>query len=118
MTEVLVGSKIPLSVQAHDENPALKIEAILYSINGEQLDSTFLYHAKNGLYLNTDLEMPDKIVIATYSVKNSEDYMTGAEKFFPQQPEKSPEKYISGFVTEKMTDTEFIAGVVSEVTNF
>lgn len=118
MTEVLVGSKIPLSVQAHDENPSLKIEAILFSINGEQLDSTFLYHAKNGLYLNTELEMPNKIVIATYSVKNSEEYMTGAEKFSPLQPDKSPEKYISGFVTEKMTDTEFIVGVISEVTNF
>lgn len=118
MTEVLVGSKIPLSVQAHDESPELNIQANLFSINGEFIDSTYLYHAQNGLYLNTELSMPDKIVIATYSVKNNDNYMTGAEKFSPKQQEKSPEKYISGFVTGKMTDTEFIVGVVSETTNF
>lgn len=118
MTEVLVGERVPLSVQAFDENPGLKIMARIHSMDGELLENTYLYHAMNGLYLNTEIIMPDKIIIATYAVENSGDYMTGAEKFSPIKPEKSPEKFIYGFVTEKITDTEFITGVISEITSF
>ena len=118
MTNVLIGDPIPLAVQVHDNNAALKILARVFTDDGEFLEQKYLYHIEKGLYLNKDIKMPSKNILAVYAVEDSEEYANEAERFSPLEPEKSPEKYVYGFVTEKMTDTEYTQGVVIEATNY
>lgn len=118
MSAVIVGEKIPLALNLHDNRPDLKVQAEIFSMFGDRLATVYLYHAQSGLYINTDLPMPNvPYIIVKYDVLDSEDYESVAERFDSSQREPDPEKFVSGQVDTVVKSKEFITGVVDEITN-
>jgi hypothetical protein len=115
---VKIGEKIPLALKLHDNRPGMTVRADIFSMYGDRLSSVYLYHAQSGLYINTDLPMPDvPYALVTYTVEDSEDYESVCERIDSRQRDSEPEKYISGQVTSESTSSEFITGVIDETTN-
>lgn len=118
MSTVTVGEKMPLALKLYDGNQFQKVRADVFSMFGDKLASVFLYHAQNGLYINTDLPMPDvQFVLATYTVEDSENYESVCERIDSRKRDPEPEKFISGQVTAQSESSEFITGVIDETTN-
>ncbi len=112
MTKTTVGERITLALKLWDSNPAAKVRADLYDTQGKLYKQTYLFHAGDGLYLNTEEEQPDFALIATYKITNSEDYADVAEQFWPMAKVQPPSKFITGMVKSKKTQSEYITGVI------
>lgn len=112
-----VGSPIPLAIKLFDENPSAKVQATLYTLDGERLESVAMFHVEKGLYLNTMVPMPDQKVVAVYEVTNSEEYAQSAELFLPKPKVQPEESFLQGIVIERSKDQTFIQGVIYEVAN-
>lgn len=118
MSMVIVGEKMPLALKLFDSNPNQKVRADVFSMFGDLLARVYLYHAQSGLYINTDLPMPDvPHVLVTYTVEESEDYESVCERIDSCQPDKLPDQFIAGQVESIVKSTEFITGVIHETTN-
>lgn len=114
MSTIKVGDNIPLSLNLFDKAADKNVRVDIYSSNGEKLKQVYLYHIESGLYVNTDVPMPDvRYIIAFYEVENSEDYETVSERFYSSPLPLEPKKWITGIVDEvSESETEWITGVV------
>jgi hypothetical protein len=108
----VVGDKISLALKLWDSNPSAKVRCDLYDFSGQLYKSVHLYSAGDGLYLNTDEEMPDKALIASYKIIDSDQYADTAEQIFPLPKVQPAEKYVTGMVKSVQTISEYIVGVV------
>ena len=75
MIPVVVGAKIPLTLQVFDGNQGLKVEAVLTDNHGKEFSRVGLSHISMGLYANFEIEMPDAdVLIAQYTTDKPDDY--------------------------------------------
>lgn len=113
-----MGEKIPLALKLYDNRPDMKVRADIFNMFGELLNSIRLHHTQSGLYINTDLPMPDlEYILVTYTVEDSEDYESICERFDGVKKQEN-DKWIYGQVDEMVKSSEFITGViVDETTN-
>ena len=119
MSIVIIGEKMPLALKLYDSRPDKTIRADVFSMFGDKLATVNLYHAQSGLYLNTDLPMPDvPYVLVTYTVEDSEDYESVCERFDSCERPTEPETFVSGQVESSSKNTEFISGVIDETKNY
>lgn len=102
MIEVVVGRKIPLTLQVYDGNPSLKVVSNLFDKFGKEYFSAELLHIKNGLYGNFEIDMPDQdLIIAQYQTDKPDDYEL-AQDVFKSIPKSIPEaKIMVGEVVSK-----------------
>lgn len=118
MAIVVVGEQIPMALKLYNNAPDKKVKASVYSQFGEKLSSTFLYHVEDGLYMNTEIPMPNlPSIIVTYNVENSEDYVETAEQFFSAPKVQEEEKYLTGIVKSVENRTDVKTGIVYEIKN-
>jgi len=116
MSTVVVGEKIPLALKLYDNVVNMKVKADIFSMFGDRLATVFLYHVESGLYVNTDLPMPDhKYVMAAYTVEDSVDYESVCERFDSSERMPEEESFVAGQVESSSKSKEFITGVVDEV---
>lgn len=80
---------------------------------GDQLSSVYLHHIKSGLYINTDVPMPDlSYILVSYTVEDSEEFQSGLERF-DSTPKSDEDDWIIGNVDEITSiDNDWITGVV------
>lgn len=107
----MVGQKISLALKLWDSNPAAKVKCDLYDMSGKLYKTVHLYSAGDGLYLNTEEEMPDQALIASYKILDSEDYADTAEQIWPIPKVQEPEKFVTGIVKSIKNSSEYIVGV-------
>jgi CxxC motif-containing protein len=102
MIEVVVGRKIPLTLQVYDGNASLKVVSNLFDKFGKEYLSAELLHIKNGLYVNFEIDMPDQdLIIAQYQTDKPDDYEL-AQDVFKSIPKSIPEaKIMVGEVVSK-----------------
>jgi len=118
MSIVTIGEKMPLALKLHDNRVDLTVRADVFNMFGEKLSQVYLYHAQSGLYINTDLPMPDvDYAIVTYTVEDSDEYESVCERFDSRQRDTEPEKFINGTVEFHSKSSDFIQGVINEVTH-
>lgn len=116
LSEVTVGEKMPLALKLYDSRVNMTVRADVFSMFGDRLATVNLYHAESGLYLNTDLPMPDvKYVLVTYTVEDSEDYESVCERFDSSERMPEEESFVAGQVDSVSKSAEFITGVIDEV---
>lgn len=112
---LVAGERIPLSLKLYDSAPDKKVRADIYNASGVKIQSVYLYHIENGVYMNTEIEAPNiKNIVIDYQVEDSEDYSGASERFFILPPKVEEEKIIIGQVQEKITTSDFIKGVIIE----
>jgi len=118
MIKAIVGEKINLGLRLFDSSPDKKVRADLYSVHGEKVGSVYLYHVENGIYMNSDLSMPDhKSILVSYTVENSQDYSDIVDRIEGIPAKVEAAKFILGQVKQREFSTEFVKGVVSEITS-
>lgn len=111
---LVTGERIPLSLKLYDSATDKKVRADIYDASGVKLQSVYLYHIDNGVYMNTEVEAPNsKNILIDYQVEDSEDYSGVCERLYIQ-PKVEEEKIIIGQVQEKITTSDFIKGVIIE----
>lgn len=116
--QIKIGDPIPLSLKLFDNSPDQKVTADIYSNKGDKLKSVGLFHLESGLYINTDTPMPNvESVIVVYSVRDSDKYADASDIFYSKPLEVDEPKFIHGTVERKENRSEFITGVVDEITN-
>jgi hypothetical protein len=116
MIDVIVGQKIPLSLQVYDGNGLLKVECRLIMPTGSEFLRAKLDHVGGGLYLNTSIEMPDeKYLIGQFLTDKPDDYEI-AQDVFQGIPKVQPEeKYILGEVIDTVELSEQDDVLIGEV---
>lgn len=118
MARITVGDPIPLALKLYDNSPDKKVKAKLYSRYGDLIGSTYLYHVEDGLYMSTEIKMPDvQSISVVYSVENSEDYSDTAEQFFSAPKVQEEENWVTGIVKSVENKSEYRTGIVYEVKN-
>ena len=112
-----VGQKMPLSLKLFDNSPIEKVTAHIFTNFGDKLEQVGLHHIESGLYINSDVPMPDvDSVIVVYQVADTEKYADATDTFY-SKPKPVDEKFIYGIVESRSKNTDFIIGVVNEITN-
>lgn len=118
MARVTVGESIPLALKLYDNSPDKKVKAKVYSPYGDLMGSTYLYHVEDGLYMSSDIKMPDhESVLVVYSIDGSEDYSDSAEHFFSRPKVQNDDAFITGVVKNITIEAEYKTGIVYEIKN-
>lgn len=113
MIDVMVGRRIPLNLQVHDGNASLKVSCILTDSFGKEFARADLPSFANGLYMNTDLEMPDvPLLVAQFFTDRPDDYEVAQEVFRSIPKPVIEEKPILGEVISVEQSSEIIIGEV------
>lgn len=113
MSCVVVGSKVPLSLQLYDNKSGLKVTADILDMFGVKLTQMHLHSTESGLYINTDYPMPElPYILVSYAVDNSNEYESCFERFYSVAAEPEEETWIVGSVDNVSKDNEWITGVV------
>ena len=116
MAIVVIGQSIPMALKLYDNAADKKVKATVYSQFGDSLFSAYLYHVQDGLYMNTEILMPDiQSIVVTYSVENSDQYVDTAEQFFSAPKVQDDEKYLTGLVKSVENRSEIKTGTVYEI---
>jgi len=113
---VKVGEKIPLSLQVYDGNPDLSVKCNLLDTSGKLFFTVPLSHISNGLYLNSEVEMPENdYLIAQYQTNKPMDYEIAQDVFKSIPKVQLPEKYILGEVIDTVALSKVDDLLIGEV---
>jgi hypothetical protein len=95
------------------------VRADIYNFYGDKLNSVYLYHVENGIYMNSEIKAPSLDGVAVvYEIENSDLYSPVTERFFIDKTEVEEPKYILGLVKEKILQSEYTKGAVIEIASF
>jgi hypothetical protein len=115
---VTVGDYIPLNLKLFDDSPSEKVTADIFTNKGDRYKSVSLFHVETGLYINTDTPMPNvESVIVVYKVLDTDKYADASDIFYSKPAPVDEPKFIYGVVESKENRSEYITGVVHEITN-
>lgn len=116
--QIMIGEPIPLNLKLYDDSPIEKVTAHIFTNLGDKYKSVALFHLESGLYVNTDTPMPNvESVIVVYKVQDSEKYADASETFFSKPRPVDEPKFIYGVVESREKRSEYITGVINEITN-
>ena len=115
MTQIEVGSAIPIVLQVFDRKADRVVLATIIDDVGAVIAQKQLSHFQNGLYMSPErVVMPDvKFVTVQFKV-DPDDYETAADTFIAIPKPSPPEKFIVGQVIHKAKSNEYIIGVVEK----